>query len=437
MVRSARRLWAGFNLGNYPLTIALVGLTCALMPAYTLRWHVGFYPTTVLEDAIFLTVASFALESWRLRVVPTLRSPFTLPAAIFLVAGAISVVAAPDRRAALGIYRAYLIEPIAFFFVLSNVVNSAKRASAVLAGLAAGGAVVGIANSVVVLDAIRRGALNTAVTAPVVIYTNANDVALFLVPLIALAGSIALYSADRRLRLLSMAFLVIAVGSTLLSFSRGGYLALAAVALGLALSHRQRWRLLSAAAAVGIVTVLIPPINHRLAVELNFSNPNNTLVGRFELWRVSLEMLGQHILFGAGLSGFARTIAPLWNPTHIDRFIYPHNIVLTFWSETGLLGLAAFVWLMVTGFAQGWRGWRTGNRGWRPLELGVVLALVAVVVHGMVDVPYFKNDLSLEFWTLMGLAWAGNRGDLEHANSGDLRSTTPAFGRGQASPGPN
>jgi len=386
------------------------------MPAYTLRWHVGFYPTTVLEDAILLTVASFVFESWRLRVVPTLNSPFTLPAAIFLIAGAISVVAAPDPRAALGIYRAYLIEPIAFFFVIGGVVNSARRASAVLAGLAAGGAVVGIANSAVVLEAIRLGTLNSAVTAPVVIYTNANDVALFLVPLSALAGSIALYSADGRQRLLSVVFLAIAVGSTLLSFSRGGYLALAAVALGLALSHRRRWRLLSAAVAVGIVLVLVPPINHRLAVELNFSNPNNTLVGRFELWRVSLKMLQQHIVFGAGLSGFARAIAPLWNPTHTDRFIYPHNIVLTFWSETGLLGLAAFVWLMLTGLAQGWRGWRTGEAAWRPLQLGVVLALVAVVVHGMVDVPYFKNDLSLEFWTLMGLAWAGNRRGVEHPN---------------------
>jgi hypothetical protein len=34
---------------------------------------------------------------------------------------------------------------------------------------------------------------------------------------------------------------------------------------------------------------------------------------------------------------------------------------------------------------------------------------VAVVVHGLVDVPYFKNDLSLEFWTLVGLTWAGRQ----------------------------
>jgi hypothetical protein len=38
-----------------------------------------------------------------------------------------------------------------------------------------------------------------------------------------------------------------------------------------------------------------------------------------------------------------------------------------------------------------------------------LLALVAVIVHGLVDVPYFKNDLSLEFWTLLALSWAGLR----------------------------
>jgi hypothetical protein len=31
-----------------------------------------------------------------------------------------------------------------------------------------------------------------------------------------------------------------------------------------------------------------------------------------------------------------------------------------------------------------------------------------MVVHGLVDVPYFKNDLSFEFWVLLAIAWAGN-----------------------------
>ena len=36
----------------------------------------------------------------------------------------------------------------------------------------------------------------------------------------------------------------------------------------------------------------------------------------------------------------------------------------------------------------------------------VPVALVAVIVHGLVDVPYWKNDLSLELWALLSLTLA-------------------------------
>ena len=45
------------------------------------------------------------------------------------------VLIAPDRRAALGLYRPYFIEPIAFFFVLAMVLREARRALYVLGGL--------------------------------------------------------------------------------------------------------------------------------------------------------------------------------------------------------------------------------------------------------------------------------------------------------------
>jgi putative inorganic carbon (hco3(-)) transporter len=401
---------AGVDLGAYPVTFALAVLTCALTPAYVLRWHVAFYPSTVLEVAIVATVVAFAVESWRAKAVPVYMTPFTYPAALFLLAGAISVIVPPDHRAALGIYRAYLIEPIAFFFVLHNVVKTSIQAALVVAGLGLAAIVVGVANSFVVLNALRHHTLDLSQTAPVVIYTNANDVALFLVPLIALAGSLLLFSPSRPTRIASLVFLVIAVPATLLSFSRGGYLALAAVAVGLAIAHKRRWLLLGVAAVAAVVLILIPPINKRLAIEVDLSNGSNTLVGRSHLWAAAIEMLKHHVPFGAGLSGFATAIAPYWNAGHPDRFIYPHNFVLTFWSEMGLLGLAAFVWIVMTGFMVGWRGWRSADLGWRPIHLGVFLALVAVIVHGLVDVPYFKNDLALEFWAILGLASAGALG---------------------------
>ncbi|HET7467791.1 MAG TPA: O-antigen ligase family protein [Candidatus Dormibacteraeota bacterium] len=420
--RAGARL--GLDSGDFRISLLLCGLTCALMPAYTLRWHVGFYPTTVLEDAVALTLVAFAVESYGARAVPSLRSPFSIAAAILLLAGAVSLAVAPDKRAALGIYRAYFVEPVVFFYVIGNVVRTPKRASVLLAGLGVAGIVVSVANAFVVLDAIRHHVLNVVNTGPVAIFMNANDVPLFLVPLIAIAGSYLLYSRDRLERILSVGFIALAVVATLLSFSRGGYLALAVVALGLAISHRRRWWLLGGAVAAAIVLILIPPINHRLAIELDFSNGSNTLVGRFELWKASLQMLSQHLIFGAGLSGFAATLAPYWNPTHTDRFIYPHNIVLNFWSETGLLGVVAFAWIMVVGFRTSWLGSRQTSSPWRPLELGILLALVGVIVHGLVDVPYFKNDLSLEFWTLIGLAWAGVRWTAPLSAAGVVKGST-------------
>ena len=73
------------------------------------------------------------------------------------------------------------------------------------------------------------------------------------------------------------------------------------------------------------------------------------------------------------------------------------------------MGLAAFTWIVVAGLRLCWRAWRSASRDWRPIELGIFLALVAIVVHGLVDVPYWKNDLSTEFWVLLAVGWAGVR----------------------------
>jgi putative inorganic carbon (hco3(-)) transporter len=390
----------------------MAAVTCALTPAYTIRWHYGFYPTTLLEHAVLLTVVVFAVETIRQGSRLEWRTPFTWPAALFIVAGAISVLIAPSRRDALGLYRAYFLEPIAFFFIVATVAREVRRALLVLAGLGVATLVVGLANAVVVLQAIAQHRLDLAGTPPVVIYQTSNAVALFLLPVIAVAASILVYGRDRRVRWLSAAYLVLAVPSFLLTFSRGGYLALLGVAVGLALASRRRWQLLAIALAVTVVFALIPPITIRIAHELNPSDPNNTLVGRSYLWRATWQMLQHYPITGAGLAGFETRLGPYWNATHIDRFIYPHNIVLNFWAATGLLGLAAFLWLLVVAFRVSWRGWGRQGGGmagglWPSIHFGILLAMVGIVIHGLVDVPYFKNDLSLEFWALLGVTWAG------------------------------
>jgi putative inorganic carbon (hco3(-)) transporter len=395
--------------GPFPIATLLCALTCALAPAYVIRWHIGPLPSTLLEASILATIAAFAVEAYRGKQRLEWRSPFTIPAAIFLVAGAISVVVSPEQVKGLGLYRAYLIEPIAFYFVIGHIARDAGRARLVLGALALGGSVAGTANAVVILNAIRHHTLNIALPPPVVIYNTPNAVALYLVPLIGIAACLFLYDRARYVRAVSATFLAISLGAVFLSLSRGGYLSLAVMALILAIINRYRWYLLPAVVVIGAVISRVPAIASRLAHEFDIHDPNNTLLSRMDLWQATLRMLRDHPIFGAGMFGFARSIQPYRGGVYEENLIYPHNIVLNMWTETGLLGLASFLWILVQAFRVSWTGWKSGPTTWRAIQLGIVLAMVAIIVHGLVDVPYFKNDLALEFWTFLGLAWAGTR----------------------------
>ncbi len=417
----------------YPASLVSATLTCALAPAYTVRWHLGPLPTTLLENAIVVTLAVFLVETYRGSKTIRWRTPFTYAALLFLIAGAIDVVAAPDRRAALGLYRAYLLEPIAFFLVIGTVARTFERVLMVAAGLAAGAVGLAIPNAWVVLEAIRHHTLHVEQQTPVVIYLTANAVAMYLEPLIAFGATLVLFSRYRAVQLVSLGVLAVIVPTELLTLSRGGYLTLTAITVGLALAHRYRWWLLAAGAALAVAVSRIPSIAARLAVEVDFNNGNNTLVGRSQLWSATLRMLRDHPIFGAGLAGFTTRLGPYWNANHIDRFIDPHNIVLNFWVETGILGVVAFAWILVVAFRVSWRGWHQASPDWQPIHLGVLLALVAFVVHGLIDVPYFKNDLSLEFWTLVGFTWAGTNWAMEPATAAPSRIPAPSAGRSSPS----
>jgi O-antigen ligase len=386
----------------YRATLVAVVLTCALAPAYVVRWRVGPFPTTLLETAVLVTLAVFALETVRSGVVPSWRTPLTVPAVLFLVAGALSVLASPGRVAALGLYRAYFVEPILFGFVVLAVVRSWRSALVVLSGLWAGAAVVALANLGLEVQLFRRHAFNATWMPQVLIYTTQNAVSLYLDPLVAMAAALVVHSRLVLARRLGIAFLVIALPAEALSLSRAGWLALGAVALVLALTVRWRWLLLAASAAAGLAVLASGHVGR-----LFEAVKGDTLSGRIEMWQAALQLLRRRPIFGAGLTGYPDLIRPFWR--HYDPLwaLHPHNIVLNFWAETGLLGLLSFGAIVAVTAVVAWRNWRSADPAWwRPLHLGILLALVAVVVHGMLDVPYFKNDLSLELWALLAIGIA-------------------------------
>jgi O-antigen ligase len=379
-------------------------LTAAAAPAFVWRWKVGPFPTTLLENLILLTVAIYLVGCRQRRIPPLVRTPYDLPIALLLAAGALATAVAPDHRAALGLYRAYLLEPCAIYYVVAGLRRVTDPVRSTVLGLALGGTVLAILNLRAFALAAAAGTLNIAVAAPVAVYTSGNAVAMYLEPLVALGLGFVLFGTRSRDRWVAAACLLILAPALLLTFSRGGFLALAALAVIAVLSVRRKLELLVAAvAAAGLLIWRIPLIAERIAHELNAHDPNNSFIQRLAVWRAALKMLRDHPLFGAGLSGFQATVRRYIPPGGATDAIYPHNLWLAFWSELGLLGLIAFGLIYFGLVWRGWRGLATTPQSARPILWGVVAALVMIAVHGLVDSPYWKNDLSLEFWLLAGI----------------------------------
>ena len=107
----------------------------------------------------------------------------------------------------------------------------------------------------------------------------------------------------------------------------------------------------------------------------------------------------QNWLLGAGLAGYQTALQPYHQNAFIEIFLYPHNIFLNFWSELGLAGMLAFMSFLAYLLTRLWR-----QKNPDGLVQGLLLAFVALFIHGLVDVPYFRNDLSLLFFLLAAVS---------------------------------
>jgi O-antigen ligase len=113
----------------------------------------------------------------------------------------------------------------------------------------------------------------------------------------------------------------------------------------------------------------------------------STLYDRFYYWKVAWAMWLTHPVFGVGVSAFQDTYQVIASSGAVAKFVAPngdifqlnavysaHNLVLMLLSSTGLVGLAAFVWLFVNAIRMiiaDLRGYRAGLAAW-PLVLFII-----------------------------------------------------------------
>ncbi len=368
------------------------------LPLYLVRFRIGPLPTTLLELVLVVLFVSFTvaygqkgwregwknLGAWQWLVIAWLVTTF---AAIWWAA---------DPVAGLGLWRAYILEPLLVFTILATVKDIAiiKRLQTNLCLVViflAGWAVVqfvtgwGIPHPWnVAIGAGRRA------TWP---FPYPNALALFVVPIAAWAFSRvsppyeggARGSVSRWLLVLTWCSALIA---TLLAKSDGGLIALLAAAwLVLIVTKRTRIVTLIVTTCLAVFVLSVPAIRTPIIKQVTFQEWSGQV--RLFIWRETWQMLKSRPILGAGFGGYQEAFKPFHKATAIEIFQYPHQIVFNLWSETGLLGLFVFGWIVGLWV---WKGRK---------DVRMLAPLLAILVHGLVDVPYFKNDLAIVFWMLV------------------------------------
>lgn len=389
-----------------PLAIAAL---ITLLPLYLFRFSVGPLPTTGLEILFGIVVVLWLLAGPDWTKLPRLyhaHKSLMWAGGIFLLAATVSLFTADSLSTAAGLWKAYFVEPVLLFIILFTGLEK-KQLMLPMLGLtlsALAVATFGIAQFYWFPDSIPNEywrAIETRRATSVFEFPNA--IGLFLAPIVALNIGNAIAHWKHRLDNLKLHLPLFAlhiftaafsVWAIILAQSTGALVALlgTTIIFGIIIN---KTRILTIIVLLGLGAIIpFTPLAQPIQEEILLQNYSGTI--RLQMWNETLTQLETTPLLGNGLGDYQAAVAPYHKFDWAEIYLYPHNIVLNFWTEIGLFGMLAFMGILAWGLA---RAWKAQNI----IPAACAAALLVILIHGLVDVPYLKNDLAMLFWFIIAI----------------------------------
>ena len=403
-----------FSLAFFALVLQnrIAGLQTivALLPLYIVRFNIVAIPMTLLELMIVIVISVGIADLVR---SPEIRKQFMNAwkthntffafVILFMAAGTIAITVAPDTLAALGIWKAYIIEPVLLFGVWFLWVRTHAQLRRMLYALI-------IAASVVAIYGLVQLGFPSLIPDPwndpellrvTSVFAYPNALGLYLGPILVLTLGVIwkdIFHLKKRRRWLVSAAALMA-GAIVFSESQGAMAGVLTAIFAWGLCTKwTKWWILAAIVVAGII-LLNNEAYEAVWPIISFTDVSGEV--RRVLWIGSWRVIADHWFAGVGLSGFPTAYDIYREARHTELLQYPHNIMMNFWVETGILGVISVTGYVAAAFATIKKHWS------HPLAVVGFGMLIATLTHGMVDVPFFKNDLSVLWWIMFFIAIAG------------------------------
>lgn len=225
-----------------------------------------------------------------------------------------------------------------------------------------------------------------------------SNYAVYIVFITLLLLGVLLESRSRTKSVVSMIGIGALLYAVIFSFSRGAYVSLAAaIAVVFVMPHgRRRKLLLLAAVAVGIALLLA-------ALPTGVLQRTQTITGSLTGREIALS-------FGARLQMWGKTLADFKHHPILGRGTWSYGLRDNFYmkalGETGIIGLGAFLWLLLTMLRAEWRAARAriDDDLVRGVAFGLLPATVAcVAVFNLSGDLFTLHRFMGTFWIVLAL----------------------------------
>jgi O-antigen ligase len=379
------------------------------LPLYLIRLKIFGIPTSVLELMIYgLFVLWLANKGYKGLWIALKHERLLVWGIVLLIIGvSMATVFSWDLRVSAGIWKGWFVDAMLFFFVFVSVIKK-EDIKNIFSILIYSGLVISIISLVYLIQGNfnYQGRLQG-------IYNSPNFLAMALaIPLILSfcllyrkqlledtgqrpsEASPSVSASPLTMRLgLRKVFLVIVflVLVFVLFFTKSfgvllGILAALAFGLIVYLYNKNKRK-----EVLGIIILAFVIIFAFGLIKIKSSEGLKSFDARFVIWQTAWEAFETNPITGIGPGTFQDYFPPYpkWGVPQ------PHNIFLAFLLQTGIVGFIGFILILIWFFSA--RGGPAS--GWRLL---LMLLMMYILAHGLVDTTYWKNDLSIIFWLIIG-----------------------------------
>ncbi len=385
----------------------LIYLTIAAGPLYLIK--TGFFglPTNLLELLILLNLFAWLCDKPQLnfkKKLTLLPWQLILSLGLILTGVIVSIFSNNAIVAGLGILKGWLSLPLFFAYLLFEKMEDKTQIKKALLAFYFSTFLVALLGL-----GYRLLGLVTYDNRLSAFYASPNYLAMYLAPGVLLGFYFSTKGFADRKTLLEKLLVVFSLAILLLAFfytySYGAWLSvLLALILSVFFTFPKKQFLLALSFLLSfLVLVFFSQIHsQKFSSAISFSE-RSSLSSRLIIWKVAEKLLTKNPIWGIGPGNFQTHYLDLqpFFPPYLEWAVpQPHNLFLAFWLQAGLLGLIGFLFLLLFIFQTLLKKPRVKEFS---LEFFFLAFFLYTFFHGLIDTPFWKNDLAFFFWTFLAL----------------------------------